>query len=204
MKNQLLIIFVKNPQLGRAKTRLAATIGDEAAFEAYKRLLTKTRDVTLELPYDKVVYYDQFVDDTDLWYRKDYDKAVQIAGQLGKKMQDAFERAFEDGYQKICIIGSDCYDLTTEILAQAFDTLEKYDAVMGPSQDGGYYLMGLSKANFSIFQNKEWSTESVASDTIKDFEKEGLSYALLPILNDVDTEADLGEWASDLLKTEMK
>ena len=204
MKNQLLIIFVKNPQLGRAKTRLAATIGDEAALEAYKRLLTKTRDVTLELPFDKVVYYDQFVDDTDLWHRKDYHKSVQIEGQLGEKMQDAFESAFKEGYQRICIIGSDCYDLTTEILAQAFEALEQHDAVMGPSKDGGYYLIGLSKANFSIFENKSWSTESVASDTIKDFEREGLSYAQLPILNDVDTEADLGEWASDLIRTEIK
>lgn len=203
MKKKCLIIFVKNPKLGRAKTRLAATIGMEAALEAYKRLLQRTKAVTEELEVDKVVYYDQFVDREDLWVNQTYDKDIQIEGDLGEKMLSAFEDSFNKGYQQVCIIGSDCYDLDTEILQEAFDSLELKDAVIGPSKDGGYYLLGLSKPCSAVFENKSWSTETVRSETEQDFARLKMSYSLLKELNDVDVESDLGDWADDLVKTSL-
>lgn len=200
MDNQLLMIFVKNPELGKAKTRLAASIGDEAALKVYKRLLEKTKEITLSLPFSKAVFYSQFIDTQDLWSNEHFTKKLQSEGDLGQKMETAFDWAFQNGFQKVCIIGSDCYDLTTDNLNEAFECLDNHNAVIGPARDGGYYLLGLSKACSSIFQNKQWSTDSVCSDTEKDFQSEGTSYKKLKTLNDVDTIDDLGSWASDLIQ----
>lgn len=199
MGNQLLMIFVKNPELGKAKTRLAASIGDEAALQVYKRLLERTKEITSAISFPKVVFYNQFVDNNDIWPNEDFAKMLQSNGDLGQKMESAFDWAFQNDFQKVCIIGSDCYDLTTDNLNEAFECLDNHDAVIGPARDGGYYLLGLSKACSSIFQNKEWSTDSVCSDTEKDFQSEGISYRKLETLNDVDTIDDLGSWASDLI-----
>lgn len=200
MKSKL-IIFVKNPVLGKAKTRLAATIGAEAALAIYELLLEKTAAITKELPIEKVVYYDQFIDHTDIWPEVHFKKDLQIKGDLGLKMQTAFLQAFNEGYDKVCIIGSDCYDLTEEHIRLAFATLDNDDAVLGPAKDGGYYLLGLSGFYPDFFQEKTWSTSSVAKETIKDFEKLGLSFSELPVLSDVDVEEDLGAWASHVVES---
>ena len=199
MKDQLLIIFVKNPELGKAKTRLAAGIGKEAALHVYKRLLERTKEISSGLSSDKVVFYNDFIDYQDLWPNDIYQKALQIAGDLGQKMEAAFRWAFEMGYQKVCIIGSDCYDLTTEILETAFEKLENHNAVIGPSVDGGYYLLGMTQLNSSVFKNKDWSTSSVFDSTIESFNSQNLNYFQLETLNDIDTKEDLGDWASDLI-----
>ncbi|KOF04047.1 glycosyltransferase [Roseivirga seohaensis subsp. aquiponti] len=204
MGKALLIIFVKNPELGRAKTRLAATVGEEAALAIYKRLLERTKSITQPLAVDKTVFYDQALGENDLWSAEDYSKEVQSTGDLGVKMLEAFQSSFAKGYERICIIGSDCYDLTTEILNQAFSSLEKHDAVIGEAVDGGYYLIGMNRLITDVFQNKKWSTEEVFPSTIQDFKKKGISYFELPILNDVDTEEDLGDWAQDILKGHRK
>lgn len=200
MKSSLLIILVKNPVLGKAKTRLAATIGDEKALDIYKFLLGKTKQETIDLPTDKVVYYSGFIDHSDLWDNDKYLKMLQPSGGLGDKISSAFNQAFADGYQRVCIIGSDSYDLKQIHLESAFKALQRNEAVIGPAEDGGYYLLGMSQMNALLFENKNWSTETVASDTIKDFKALSLSYEVLPTLNDIDTEADLGNWAKPILE----
>lgn len=185
--------------LGKAKTRLAATIGDEQALSIYKLLLQKTRLETLDLPTDKVVYYSDFIDNSDLWDNEAYQKNLQVTGDLGEKISAAFQQAFTDGYKRVCIIGSDCYDLTQSILESAFEALASKDAVIGPAEDGGYYLLGLAKMNSRLFKNKNWSSDTVGPDTIQDFKGLNLTYNELPTLNDIDTEADLGDWAKPIL-----
>ncbi|MBO3699008.1 TIGR04282 family arsenosugar biosynthesis glycosyltransferase [Roseivirga sp. E12] len=199
MKADLLIIFVKNPILGKAKTRLAATIGDVKALEVYKLLLEKTRLETADLDVDKVVYYSDYVDESDLWDNTTYAKAVQSTGDLGIKITTAFNKAFQDGYQRVCIIGSDCYDMTQNHLEQAFESLKFRDTIIGPAADGGYYTIGMSRYFPELFEQKVWSTETVGSDTIKDFEALDLNYQVLETLNDVDTEDDLGPWAKTVM-----
>lgn len=201
MKDALLIIFVKNPELGKAKTRLAQTIGKEKALAIYRMLLERTKDVTFDLEVDIQVHYNQFIDRNDLWDDGRYIKKKQIEGDLGQKMQFAFEEAFSAGYEKICIIGSDCYDLNKKYLEEAFLNLETSEFVLGPSFDGGYYLMGMRALLTSVFSNKQWSTNSVFNDTLKDIKKGDKSYTLLSKLSDVDVEADLGPWASEILKS---
>lgn len=190
-QKSLLLIFAKNPELGKAKTRLAKTIGDEKALWVYRELLQHTKKITQDLPTDKVVFYTSFIDENDLWQADIYQKKLQIEGSLGEKMAQAFEWGFRGGYEKIIIIGTDCYELTTEILEIAFEKLNQNETVIGPAQDGGYYLLGLNEVLPEVFQNKEWSTASVLRDTIQDLENLQVSYDLLPLLRDIDDFDDL-------------
>lgn len=191
MKLDLLIIFYRNPELGKVKTRLAATVGDERALAIYLKLAAHTRTITAKVDCDRVVWYSNFVDTEDNWPNYQFIKQVQQGNDLGSKMQYAFDYGFRQGYSRVCIIGTDCLELTTEIINQSFDKLKKHDTVLGPALDGGYYLLGMQKLHHDLFTNKAWSTNSVSSETIKDFEKLNLSYYLLPTLIDVDEEKDL-------------
>jgi uncharacterized protein len=190
---RLLMLFVRNPELGKVKTRLAASVGPEIALDIYLHLLRHTRDITQELPLDKVVYYSDRVEENDLWPDQHYHKKLQPAGDLGDKMKAAFEAAFADGYTSVVIIGSDCAQLTADIINEAFDGLEDHEVVIGPALDGGYYLLGMQHLYPELFENKRWSTEHVFPDTLYDIERLHLSHTLLPSLSDVDKLEDLQE-----------
>lgn len=192
MTKPLLIILVRNPVPGKVKTRLAATMGEARALEIYLRLLAHTAEITKTLPVDKVVYYSDFIDKKDIWDHTVYQKQLQHPGDLGQKLKRAFEWGFDAGYRDICIIGSDCFELTPEIIMDGFQALATYNAVLGPARDGGYYLLGLKKMYARIFEGKQWGTDTVASETLTDFKSHGLKYCLLQPLNDVDVEDDLG------------
>lgn len=187
----LLIIFYRNPKLGKVKTRLAASMGNQKALDIYRKLSLHTRSVTEGLSVDKIVFYSDAIDLMDLWPNAIYLKAMQEGEGLGQKMQNAVVAGFETGYTSICIIGTDCLELTTEVITEAFEELESVDAVIGPATDGGYYLLGMKKPHSQIFSNKNWSTPSVLRETIDDFESLNLLYVKLEELRDVDTEDDL-------------
>lgn len=201
-KKRLLIIFVKNPELGKCKTRLAATIGDEKALNFYKHMLKRTKEVSEKVDADKAIYYSSFIDDNDLWSNKPpfYKQLQNQNPDLGMKMQSAFEEAFDKGYESVCIIGSDCYALGEKVIEQAFKSLESKEAVLGPSNDGGYYLLGMNELHAHLFKNKEWSTDSVAPDSIQDFNKLNLQYSLLEELTDIDHEEDLKSIPNDVIE----
>ena len=188
---QLLTIFYRNPELGKVKNRLAATVGEERALALYLLMAAHTREVALKVPVDRVVYYSQFVDTEDSWLNGDFAKKLQRGSDLGERMKHAFEESFHSGYESICIIGTDCLELTDKILVEAFDSLRHQDAVIGPAADGGYYLLGMNRFMPELFDNKVWSTSSVCQDTINDINEKALSYQLLPTLQDVDSEANL-------------
>lgn len=191
-KKRLLLIFVKNPELGKCKTRLAATIGDQKALAFYKEMLERTKEMAGKVNATKAVFYSQFIDHEDLWPENDtYIKQLQNQGDLGAKMLAAFEWGFAEGYESICIIGSDCYALTAEIVNDAFNQLEQKEAVIGPSTDGGYYLLGMNTLIPALFQQKNWSTETVTPDTEADLKRLQKSYCFTIPLTDIDTEEDL-------------
>lgn len=192
-KKRCLMIFAKNPVLGTAKTRLAASIGDQKALEVYHFLLEHTSKISQPLHVDKQVFYSKHIESEDVFSSSIFSKTVQIQGDLGQKMYAAFQESFQQGYQKVVIIGSDCYELNTAILEQAFVALEQHDFVIGPAQDGGYYLLGMRQLEHAIFQNKQWSQERLYHDTIIDLEVLGYSYQELPMLSDVDYLEDLPE-----------
>ncbi|WP_418262413.1 TIGR04282 family arsenosugar biosynthesis glycosyltransferase [Flavobacterium faecale] len=187
--NNALIIFTRNPELGKVKTRLAKSIGNEKALQVYKDLLQHTMEQTISLDCDKYVFYDTEIIENDIWDNKHFHKRLQTDGDLGMKMQAAFESLFDQGYQKCVIIGSDLFDLETEIINQAFNSLEKKKIIIGPSEDGGYYLLGLKKIKKSLFKNKKWGTASIMADTLSDLNIANIYF--LKTLNDIDTFEDL-------------
>ncbi|MBX0332518.1 TIGR04282 family arsenosugar biosynthesis glycosyltransferase [Pontibacter sp. HSC-14F20] len=198
-EKNLLMLFVRNPELGKVKTRLAASVGPETALDIYLHLLRHTRDITQHLPMDKLVYYSEKVEQDDLWPAQLYLKKRQHPeGDLGEKMEKAFREAFAEGYASVVIIGSDCRQLTSEIINQAFEALKTHEVVIGPALDGGYYLLGMKRLHPEFFQNKRWSTEHVFPDTLHDIERLHLSHTLLPALSDVDELEDLQENWPDL------
>jgi uncharacterized protein len=189
MKNSALIIFVRNPVLGKVKTRLSKTIGSKKALEVYKELLCHTMTQTKPVDADRYVFYDTEVDQNDIWHEKIFYKKVQSGIDLGQKMQNAFQDVLDLGYKKVVIIGSDLFDLTTNHIINAFDKLEKNDAVIGPAEDGGYYLLGIKKIIDTVFQDKNWGTATVLNDTLENLKNYKTDF--LEILNDIDTFEDL-------------
>ena len=187
-----LIIFVRKPELGKVKTRLAASIGDEKALEVYKELLLHTKNITQNIAADKFVFYHNEIVLDDIWNAAGFYKMLQADGDLGYKMEEAFATIFKRGYEKVLIIGSDCFQLNESILKEALHLLEQNDSVIGPANDGGYYLLGMDRHYPHLFKGKTWSSPDVFLDTLLDIQKLKLSYSILPTLNDVDEEKDLG------------
>lgn len=200
MRNkQLLLIFTKNTIPGTVKTRLAKDIGDTKALEVYEYLLAYTQQITQNLPAtDKVVYYSHYIEANDLWSNDYYQKLVQQGEDLGGRMNNAFVEGFDQGYTSTVIIGSDCIEITQEIIQEAFEALKVNDFVIGPARDGGYYLLGMNQLYSSVFQNKTWSTDTVFQDTMRDLESISSKIYQLPQLSDVDTVQDLSLLQIDL------
>ncbi len=192
-----LITFIKNPEKGKVKTRLAATVGEDKALAIYKALMGHTRNVALATNANRLLFYSQWINFEDKWSNEDFQKALQAEGDLGVKMKTAFATAFEDN-QKVVIIGSDCASLTPDIVSDAFTKLEGHDFVIGPAMDGGYYLLGMSYFEPRVFNDIAWSTDAVFPDTMKVIEGLGKTCGLLPELSDIDFEEDWERWGWEL------
>ena len=188
-KKDALLIFTRNPIKGTVKTRLAKTIGEEAALRVYLFLLEHTAAITQRVKADKFVYYAGGQPTEDVWDPDIFVKKNQWGDDLGARMYNAFHEAFEKGYTKVIVIGSDLYDLQTRQLDEAFVALDTHEAVIGPAEDGGYYLLGLKKPCKAIFQNKKWGTSQVLNDTLKNLTH--MKVALLETRNDVDVYEDI-------------
>ena len=197
MNENLTLVFVRNPELGKVKTRLAKTIGDKDALKIYTILLQHTESVLHKVSSDKVVYYSEEIQSNDLWDNALYQKKLQKGADLGARMQNAFETAFKDTYEKVVIVGSDLFDLNPNHIKEAFTALENHEVVLGPSLDGGYYLLGMKKMHPAVFKNKQWGTDSVLESTLKNLNQQNVK--LLEALNDIDTFEDL-EAQPELLK----
>jgi rSAM/selenodomain-associated transferase 1 len=188
MSKELLIVFVKNIKLGKVKTRLAKSIGDEGAFQVYKHLVDITEAVTNQVSCEKNIYFSD-VEIDEKWPKTS--KHVQNGSDLGEKMQNSFKNGQKHGFHKIILIGSDLPDISLEIIQKGFNELEKNEIVFGPAEDGGYYLVGMTKPHFCIFENKAWSTNNLLKTTLNELKEKGIEYSLLETLNDIDTVEDL-------------
>lgn len=199
MTDALVIVFVKNIKLGTVKTRLAKTIGDLGAFEVYSELVKITENATKALDIDKRIYFSSTLVDT-MW-KTDF-KTVQNGTDLGERMRNAFKDGFDAGYKRIVLIGSDLPDINATYIKKGIESLASNDVVFGPAEDGGYYLVGLSKMNTSIFTNKPWSQWNLLKETLKELRENNVSFSTLDTLNDIDTYEDL--IASDFYKSNVK
>jgi len=185
----LLLIFTRNPELGKCKTRLAATVGNESALEIYKFLLHHTANLSKNVSAAKQVWYSEEVWENDIWDNAIFDKRLQQGTDLGVRMANAFQAGFASGFERIIGIGSDMYDLNQKDLEKAFAALKNKDFVIGPAEDGGYYLLGMTEFKDEVFKNKAWGTDTVLQDTLKDLPD--LNTQLLEVRNDVDVYTDI-------------
>ena len=189
-----LLIFLRNPVLGQVKTRLAAGVGAVRALAVYRELLAHTRAVTQALPVAKTLYYADYVNLEDEWSNSLFAKKLQPSGDLGERMAAAFAGTFAAGASRVVIIGTDCPDISTDLLTTAFAQLTDHDVVVGPAADGGYYLLGLRRFVPELFADIAWSTAQVLPQTLQRCQRVGLSVAQLPVLSDLDTADDLAKF----------
>jgi rSAM/selenodomain-associated transferase 1 len=197
MSKNLLLVFTRNPELGKVKTRLAKTIGDQKALDIYKLLLHYTKKTIQNINCDKAVYYSEAIQENDIWENSKFQKNLQNGKDLGDRMCNAFKNAFNKDYEKVVVVGSDIFELQSIQILEAFKALDKHEVVIGPAKDGGYYLLGLKKMYSEIFNNKNWGTETIFQETMQDLNN--VDVHLLVELNDIDTYDDLKQH-QELLK----
>ena len=193
MTDKALIIFIKNPEKGKVKTRIAKSSDDTTALAIYHKLLDSTRRTTVMVDAKKYLYYSDFIDKEDSWSPTVYLKMLQRGGDLGEKMMDAFIEVLSY-HGKAVIIGSDCIYLTKEIIEEAFEALDHNDVVVGPAQDGGYYLLGMKQTHLDLFINIPWSSGRELEKTLNKIKGKNLRYQLLETLNDIDHIEDWEEY----------
>jgi rSAM/selenodomain-associated transferase 1 len=184
-----LIIFQKNPEPGKVKTRLAATIGDENAMKIYNVLVNHTHALASKIDAKKYLFFSNFIENDEKWSK--YERKVQTGEDLGLRMFNAILEVKREGAEQIVVLGTDCYELTDSIINEAFHKLENNDYCIGPAVDGGYYLIGTKTPDDEVFLGKEWSTEHVFREAKQSIQDKGKKLAILEALSDVDYEEDL-------------
>jgi uncharacterized protein len=196
MYSEKLIIFTRYPVPGKTKTRLIPVLGEEGATKLHRQLTEKTISTAQKLFfYHPLALEINFAGGTKIlmqnWLGDTFIYQPQPDGDLGERMAIAFQKSFQSDYEKVIIIGTDCPTLKHHILREAFETLNQNELVLGPAEDGGYYLIGLRHFIPQLFQNITWGTSSVLEQTNAIALSLNLSIAYLPILADIDRPEDL-------------
>ncbi|MBX2816404.1 MAG: TIGR04282 family arsenosugar biosynthesis glycosyltransferase [Saprospiraceae bacterium] len=197
MNSRAVIVFLKTPIPGSVKTRIGRVAGNEKAASIYRHLLETTFRVLSEVEAVKLRYFSPSVFDDPSWAEQDTQDFLQEGEDLGERMKQAFMKALSE-HQEVVIVGTDCPYLTPEIFAEAFDSLQKNDLVIGPSLDGGYYLLGCKMLHPPLFDQLPWSTDQVLPMTLSIANRLGLLVHQLPALRDVD---HLEDWEAYLKST---
>jgi uncharacterized protein len=189
------LVFVREPVVGRVKTRLAAEIGEEAALRAYVWLAERAVGEAQRLGAGiqvRVHFTPAHAGGAvRRWLGEGPVYLPQSAGDLGTRMRSAFDAAFAAGARRVVIIGSDLPDMSSALLRRAFTLLERHAVVLGPATDGGYYLLGMCEPRPELFDEVPWSTDRVLDCTLHRLRGSGISLALLEPLRDVDHASDL-------------
>ncbi|OGW68979.1 MAG: hypothetical protein A2036_00270 [Omnitrophica bacterium GWA2_50_21] len=196
MKPCRLLYFVKYPEPGKVKTRLARTMGYEAAAALYRKLAEKNFRVLQSLTnpqFETCVVFDPPEAELQIktWLKGNCTYLAQRGVDLGERLANAFQSAFEGGAGKAMALGSDTLDLKPRLIEQTSEILYSKEVVIGPAKDGGYYLVGLSRPEFFIFKDIPWSTPGVLPATLQRVEERRLTWELLPELEDLDEPKDL-------------
>lgn len=197
MRNRL-IIFCRYPVPGKTKTRLIHALGPFRAADLHRKLtedtFIMTRNFVSEYPVDVELFFEGGSKaQIRRWLGPLPMVSSQKPGDLGRRIHYAFQEAFRKGCKKVVLIGTDVPDASEEFLKQAFEALDNYEMVLGPTYDGGYWLIGLT-GPFEVFENIQWGSDTVLEATISLAKRIGLNSTLLDPLNDIDTINDLIKW----------
>jgi rSAM/selenodomain-associated transferase 1 len=197
-----LIIFARYPVLGKVKTRLASSLGKEFALGFYKecsrhlfaQVVRNQNDFfTPFLFYSEKDELNKMID----WAGSGFEYYYQEGSDLGERMSNAFNKVFTLGAKKAVIIGTDVPDISKNLITNSFKLLDKKDFVIGPSIDGGYYLLGMKNLNCDLFSEISWSTETVLDQTIKRIDANNFNFAKLEQLHDIDDDQSLKLWMKE-------
>lgn len=192
-REKVLIVLLKNPIRGKVKTRLAESVGEDAALQIYLRLMKHTLTIADKVQAHKLILWSDYIQDGP-GSLGSATHGLQQGGDLGERMAAAFRQSFNLGAQRAVIIGSDCPGINADLIEEAFDQLVRNDVVIGPACDGGYYLLGMSSFYPQLFAGKKWSTEHVYRDTLADTLRLALSASILKEMSDIDEEKDLATY----------
>ncbi|MBK8546591.1 MAG: TIGR04282 family arsenosugar biosynthesis glycosyltransferase [Saprospiraceae bacterium] len=190
-----LIVFVKNKIRGQVKTRLAKDVGNDRALDIYSQLLGILQKQVWKLQIPVFVYFNHYTESSGEWGGSNVFPSIQLGNDLGEKMANAFNETLQKA-DKVVIIGSDCPVVTEKTIENAFSQLDKYDVVLGPSEDGGYYLLGMKNYYSFLFSDIHWSTAAVLDETCRKIKENGLTFMLLETFRDVDDITDYNYYSS--------
>jgi len=187
--NPLVLVFCKNQIIGKVKSRLALKIGQKKAFLIYSELVDKTASIVNSLSSEVHVYYSDYIEENDKFHSSKIKKFIQKGNNLGDRIINALNISFKN-FSPVVVIGSDLWKLEISDIEDTFRILKNKNVVIGPSNDGGYYLIGMNYLDTKIFENKNWGQESVLNDTIRDIDDK-TNIHLLDEKTDIDTYDDL-------------
>ena len=195
LDDRCLLFFIKSPEKGKVKSRLASVIGDERAANLYRDFTTQMLSTLRrgDFPFHICFYPYNALKGVKKWLGDQHHYIPQKGKDLGERMSNAFRKAFDTGFKRVVLVGSDIPDLPLEFTEEAFFSLKEEDAVIGPSYDGGYYLIGFKDKTFSprVFEGMAWSSEKVFAETMKVLKQLNQSVHILPYRRDIDTIEDL-------------
>lgn len=210
MKNQhsCLLFFVKFPEKGKVKLRLSKDLNEEIVQELYQCFILDTLIMIekMGIPFFICCSPPNKKNEFQSWLGSTHQYLTQKGKDLGERMKNSFKEVFPKGFQKAVLIGSDSPDLPEEYIKQAFTTLETRDVVLGPTFDGGYYLIGFKATTFTpkVFEDISWSSPLVFQQTVTKIQHAKRSLGLLPTWSDVDTISDLRILADRSTDTSFK
>jgi rSAM/selenodomain-associated transferase 1 len=195
LDDRCLLFFVKNPERGKVKSRLAAVIGGDSAVRLYKNLVAQMLSTLKEGTFPTYICFfpKNAEKSTKNWLGREYRYMPQNGRDLGERMRNGFIEAFEMAFKRVVLIGSDIPDLPLEFIEEAFIRLNKNDVVIGPAFDGGYYLIGFKDKTFfpQLFEGIAWGRKTVFDETMKKLKRSRRAVHTLPYQRDIDTAKDL-------------
>jgi len=192
LSKNILLIFIKYPQAGFVKSRLAESIGKGSATGLYKMFCETILANAHHKAFQRILFYSPKNKKSEIvvWLGRQM-MVAQSGRHLGQKLSAAFKYAFKNGARRVVVVGTDSPLITNRIILKAFKVLERKLCVIGPSLDGGYYLIGLSKYRDDIFKGINWSTSKVLSQTLDKLKRSRVDHEFLEKSFDVDDKASL-------------
>jgi rSAM/selenodomain-associated transferase 1 len=191
-----LLVFAKRPLPGKVKTRLVPPLSPEEAANLYQCMLADVLAMVTKLPGLFLCLFYEETEGAHEYFTGIAPGITSLPQQgkdLGEKMAEAFRVVFVMGHVAAVVIGTDAPDLPPDYIKEAFSRLEsgKSKAVFGPCEDGGYYLLGITRLHRALFRDLPWSSGTVLRESLKRAKEAAIEFSLLPVWHDVDTAADL-------------
>jgi rSAM/selenodomain-associated transferase 1 len=195
LNDRCILFFVRNPERGEVKTRLAATLGQNVARDLYRCFILDMLSALQRAGFPLIICYypEDALDHLKGIVGEGYAFQPQYGEDLGERMKNGMMDSFAQGFDRAIVIGSDIPDLPGAFIQESFAALETYDSVIGPAFDGGYYLIGFRQESFlpEAFKGIEWGTNTVLTQTLGILRDHQRTAYLLPPLRDIDTLEDL-------------